>query len=72
MTDIDPTWLAAFDAALLKRYAIDHVDAGLDLRLLSLYSNLPAMDAAAAYGEDYDLERVDTFWPPPGMGSQRR
>ncbi|WP_317213673.1 hypothetical protein [Stenotrophomonas sp. C3(2023)] len=65
MFEVDPEWLGAFDAALQELFAIDHVDAGLDSRLISLYSDRAPREAAMAYGDDYDLDRVDTFWPPP-------
>jgi hypothetical protein len=64
MTRLDPDWLEALDEAMLKSLAIDHVDAGTDDRELAWYSDLPAKDAAKAYGQDYDMCRVDTFWPP--------
>lgn len=67
MTRIDADWLEAFDEAMLKFFAIDHADAGMDQSLLECYQDLDASEAALAYGEDYDLCRVDTFWPPPGL-----
>lgn len=67
MTRIDGDWLEAFDEAMLGFFAIDHADAGLDLCLLECYSDLPATEAALAFGEDYELCRVDTFWPPPRL-----
>lgn len=56
------TWLAAFDRALKRHYAIDHVDAGMDEAHLSRYRDLPPHEAALTFGEDYDLDRVDTGW----------
>jgi len=64
MTKIDGDWLEAFDEAMLGFFAIDHADAGMDQYLLGCYSDLPAREAALAFGEDYELYRVDTFWPP--------
>jgi hypothetical protein len=60
--DIDPTWLHDFDAAMKKFFAIDHVDAGMDCSILARYSDLPAQEAAMQFGEDYDLQRIDTGW----------
>ena len=62
MNRIDAVWLQDFDEAMLGFFAIDHADAGMDERELSWYADLPAKDAALAYGEDFDLCRVDTFW----------
>ncbi len=67
MTKIDGDWLEAFDEAMLGFFAIDHADAGMDQCLLECYSDLPAREAALAFGEDYELCRVDTFWPPPRL-----
>lgn len=68
MTRIDGDWLEAFDEAMLGFFAIDHADAGMDQCLLECYSDLPAREAALAFGEDYELCRVDTFWPVRGLG----
>lgn len=67
MNRIDAVWLREFDEAMLGFFAIDHADAGMDDRELSWYADLPAKDAALAYGKDLDLCRVDTFWPSPGI-----
>jgi len=67
MTRIDGDWLEAFDEAMLGFFAIDHADAGMDQCLLECYSDLPAREAALAFGEDYELCRVDRFWPPPQL-----
>jgi len=67
MTRIDGDWLEAFDEAMLGFFAIDHADAGMDEFLLGCYAGIPAREAALAFGEDYDLNRVDTFWPSPGL-----
>ena len=55
MTRIDGDWLEAFDEAMLGFFAIDHADAGMDQHLLECYSDLPAREAALAFGEDNDL-----------------
>jgi len=62
MNRIDADWLRKFDEAMLCFFAIDHADAGMDERELSWYADLPPDDAALAYGQDFDLSRVDTFW----------
>lgn len=67
MTRIDGDWLEAFDEAMLGFFAIDHADAGMDQCLLECYSDLPAREAALAFGKDYELCRVDAFWPPPRL-----
>lgn len=67
MLQIDRDWLQDFDEAMLRLYAIDHTDAGRDGKELAWYCDLPAGEAALAYGEDFDLCRVDTFWPPSGL-----
>jgi len=66
MNRIDADWLREFDAAMLGFFAIDHAEAGMDERELSWYVDLPPGEAALAYGRDFDLCRVDTFWPSPG------
>lgn len=48
---------------MLDFFAIDHAEAGMDRKELGWYADLPAKDAALAYGQDFDLCRVDTFWP---------
>lgn len=64
MNGIDGEWLAAFDEAMLGFFAIDHADVGMDRFLLECYADLPAKEAALAFGEEFELCRVDTFWPP--------
>ena len=68
MSRIERDWLEAFDEAMLSFFAIDHADAGMDQCLLECYSHLPAREAALAFGENYELSRVDTFWPVRGRG----
>lgn len=70
MTKIDSEWLKAFDEALLALFAINHSDAGMDEFLLGCYADLPARDAALAFGEDYDLDRDDALWPRLGLERQ--
>lgn len=67
MNRIDAGWLRELDEAMLGYFAIDHADAGMDAGELSWYADLPPNDAALAYGQDFDLCRVDTFWPSPGL-----
>jgi len=67
MNRIDADWLREFDEAMLGYFAIDHAEAGMDERELSWYADLRPSDAALAYGQDFDLGRVDTFWPSPGL-----
>lgn len=67
MAEIDPEWLKAFDEAMVGFFAIDHADAGMDEKELGWYADLPAKDAALAYGQDFDLCRVDTFRPSSGL-----
>lgn len=55
---IDPAWLHQFDKAMLDLFAIDHQQAGLDETLLLRYADLPPLEAAHAYGSDYDLHRT--------------
>jgi len=67
MNRIDADWLREFDEAMLCFFAIDHADAGMDERELSWYADLPPSDAALAYGQDFGLCRVDSFWPTSGL-----
>lgn len=67
MNKIDGEWLAEFDEAMVGFFAIDHAEAGMGREELGWYSDLPAKEAALAFGEDFELCRVDTFWPPPGL-----
>ncbi|MEN6684792.1 hypothetical protein ABFC53_18855 [Stenotrophomonas pavanii] len=70
VTTIDTAWLEAFDKELHHLFAIDHSDAGMDEYLLGCYADLTPREAALAFGSDYDLERDDALWPPPGVGAQ--
>ena len=67
MNLIDADWLRKFDETMLRLFAIDHADAGMDERELSWYADLLPEDADLAYGQDFDLCRVDAFWPSPGL-----
>lgn len=62
MAGIDGDWLREFDAAMLFFFAINHEEAGMNERELAWYGDLLPKDAALAYGRDFDLCRVDTFW----------
>lgn len=42
----------------------------MDECLLGCYTDLPPREAALAFGNDYDLERGDALWRPPGVGAQ--
>lgn len=59
---LTPEWTKQFDQQLKALFGIDHIDAGLDDGDLRLYSDLPPRDAALAFGQDYDLDRVDQGW----------
>lgn len=59
---ISHEWTLAFDAALMRWFAINHRDAGLTDTDLARYSDLPPEQAALQFGEDYDLDRVDRGW----------
>ena len=48
-------WKKSFDRALVARYGIDTVDAGLDDDDLDAYSELDPQDAAESYGKKYAL-----------------
>jgi hypothetical protein len=67
VAEIDPDWVRDFDEAMLSFFAIDHAEAGMDERKLGWYADLPAKDAALAYGQDFDLCHVDAFWPSAGL-----
>ena len=59
---LNPDWLANFDAAFKRFYAIHTSDAGFSESDLARYADLPAETAALELGADYDLERVDLGW----------
>ena len=63
MNKIDGEWLAEFDEAMVGFFAIDHAEAGMGREELGWYSDLPAKEAALAFGEDFELCRVDRVWP---------
>ena len=67
MTRIDPDWLEAINEAMLEFLVIDRANDGTDHFLLECYRDLRPREAALAYGKDYDLCRVHTFWPPLGL-----
>ena len=54
-------WLTDFDQTLQRYYAITCEDAGADGTVLQRYADLPADQAAMAFAEDYDLDRLD-WW----------
>lgn len=55
------SWLADFDAELSSHYGIDHIDAGMDPEQIRRYADLDPKQAAHAYANDYDLDRI-TGW----------
>lgn len=59
---IDACWLRDFDGFMVRFYAIDHADAGMDHGDLLRYCDLDPREAALVYGQDYQLCRVDSFW----------
>lgn len=65
---LDPAWLAVFDAALVRYFAIDHAAAGADAAVLQRYADLPGDQAAMAFAEDYELARLD-WWSWGGVGT---
>ena len=73
MSTIDKEWLAQFDAAMKRFFAIDHAEAGLEEAQLQWYADLPPREAALRFGEDYDVPLVDVWWghspdePNPSM-----
>ena len=64
MHEPDPSWLLALDAQMHHLFGLGYADAGMDARVLRLYADLDPMEAALAYGNDYDLDRLDALWPP--------
>ena len=58
---IDLVWLDAFDAALVRYFAIGHADAGADEAVLRRYVDLPGEQAAMEFAADHELERLD-WW----------
>jgi hypothetical protein len=65
MNSISPAWLRDFDAAMIRYFLIDHLDAGMDEAVLLRYADLPPQAAALQFGEDYELQRVDADWVAP-------
>ena len=65
MNQVPAEWLREFDAAMRRFYLIDHEMAGMEEADLLLYADLPPEEAALGYGEDYDLQRMDTDWQTP-------
>ncbi len=55
-------WTRDFDTYLKRYYAIDHIDAGMSDQDLARYRDLEPREAALAFGQDYDLDRVDGPW----------
>lgn len=56
---ISDSWLSSFDEQLKKFFGIDHKDAGISDEQMLAYVDLEPRDAAIAFGEDYDLDRID-------------
>lgn len=59
---VSHNWVLAFDAELKRLFAIDHVDAGLSDEDMSRYTDMPPREAAAYFGDKYDLLRADIDW----------
>ena len=55
-------WIKSFDQYMIKFFGVNHIDLGADEDELAYYSNLEPKEAALAYGDDYDLSRVDAGW----------
>lgn len=60
MDQVSPKWLDDFDAAMKRYFLIDHADAGMGEAELLRYADLLPQAAALQFGEDYELQRVDT------------
>lgn len=56
------TWTYDFDECLKRYFAIDHIDAGMSEQDLARYRHLTPQEAALAFGQDCDLNRVDGPW----------
>lgn len=54
-------WLAAFDATLVRYFAVDHATAGADAAVLQRYVDLSGDQAAMEFADDYELARLD-WW----------
>lgn len=55
-------WLTAFDSEMQKQYAVGWRDLGpTERELVDRYGDLDPPEAAAEFGEDYDLTRL-THW----------
>lgn len=65
MNSVSPAWLSDLDAAMIRYFLINHVDAGMDEAVLLRYADLPPQAAALQFGEDYELQRVDIDWQAP-------
>lgn len=52
------TWLAAFDAWLVRNFAVDHAAAGTDAPVLQRCADLSGDQAAMAFEEGYELARL--------------
>jgi len=62
MATIDSRWLEQFGAAMKHYFAIEVADLGLSETELSWFVDLSPENAALAFGEDYDVQRVDIDW----------
>lgn len=55
---LQPTWLAAFDAWLVRNFAVDHAAAEADAPVLQRCVDLSGDQAAMAFEEGYELARL--------------
>lgn len=62
MAELDENWLIAFEAALWLHFYLDRQDAGVCDEVALRYADLPPREAAFAYADGYDIQRVDVDW----------
>ena len=61
---VDPDWLLEFDAEMKRLFGVGPDDLGVDDERLARLGDLPPREAAAYFGDKYDLIRVDGYWRP--------
>ena len=61
LAPLPEAWLAAFDATLVRYFAVDRATAGADAAVLQRYADLPGDQAAMEFAGDYELVRLD-WW----------
>lgn len=62
MANIDSKWLASFETAFKRFYAISTNEAGFTSTEIARYADLPAEQAAIEIGAEYGIERVVGGW----------